>query len=77
MLSIPKSTAKKGEPMKAGTWSGGNPSADLCCLKCGGIGSLRSHSIDNIGRVSPSVDCPRADCTFHDYVQLAGWKRKK
>jgi hypothetical protein len=35
--------------------------------------TLREHSIEADGMVSPSVLCPEPDCTFHAYVRLEGW----
>lgn len=29
------------------------------------------HEIDDVGNVSPSLDCPR--CEFHDFVRLVDW----
>lgn len=42
------------------------------CTKCGGVGQL-DHSVGTTGKVTPSLDCPNADCDFHEHVRLEGW----
>jgi len=38
-------------------------------------GSPESHAIDeSSGDVSPSLDCPNDDCSFHEFVTLEDWK---
>ena len=39
----------------------------------GHIGSLRDHDISTQGEVTPSVQCPRPKCGFHETVVLVGW----
>lgn len=34
------------------------------------------HTIDNEGRVSPSVVCPTEGCTWHCHVQLQGYVQR-
>lgn len=46
--------------------------AELTCSNGHGV-SLRKHSIAGDGRVSPSVVCLAASCSFHDFVRLEGW----
>ncbi len=45
----------------------------LIKCKCGWIGSLVDHDVDDEGQVSPSVICSNEDCDFHEYVILDGW----
>lgn len=45
----------------------------LMKCKCGRIGDLSDHKIDDGGKVEPSVVCMNADCNFHEYVILDGW----
>lgn len=53
-----------------------------CCPKCWrnctirkspGISEDIGHSIDEDGKVHPSVVCPNNDCDFHEYVTLEDW----
>lgn len=63
-----------------GTWrrvlSDGKPIAKFSCPLCGFTAGLGdgSHEIDIDGIVSPSVVCDSVGCTFHEFVQLQGWK---
>lgn len=46
----------------------------VCCPSCGRPMTLGlNHVVAADGRVSPSLVCPRAGCSFHDYVTLADW----
>lgn len=45
----------------------------LRCPICGRWSYL-DHEIENDGKVSPSVECPREGCGFHEWVQLEGWQ---
>jgi len=60
-----------------GTWSAneidGKKVTVMSCPKCGKLGSLNDHTIDDKGRVTPSVICPESACGFHDTVKLLGW----
>lgn len=53
--------------------------ASLCCPGCGNhTGLYGNHTIDAEGKISPSVVCAHAQtpgvmCSFHEFVQLAGW----
>ena len=46
--------------------------AELTCSN-GHAVSLRGHSIEVDGVVSPSVVCTVPGCNFHDFVRLSGW----
>jgi len=60
-----------------GTWSkhevDGKDVTVMSCPKCGKLGGLGDHEIDDKGRVTPSVVCPESTCGFHDMVKLLGW----
>ncbi len=45
----------------------------LLKCRCGRIGSLAEHDVDDDGRVFPSVVCMNDDCGFHEQVILDGW----
>jgi hypothetical protein len=51
----------------------GSRTAMLRC-SAGHTCSLADHSIDDAGRVFPSVVCPAEGCTFHEWISLAGWR---
>lgn len=36
-------------------------------------GTIDGHSIDDDGRVEPSVRCPNDDCAWHETIRLEGW----
>lgn len=73
---IPRYTGP-GEP-PAGHWSPCHPStvarfkAQMTCPNGHGL-TLRGHSIESTGRAHPSVVCPVAGCTFHEFVTLDDW----
>ena len=46
--------------------------ASMSCPGCGCPAELADHAIDAVGRVTPSVVCPKA-CGFHALVTLVGW----
>ncbi|SRR5258707_3292393 len=46
--------------------------ATMAC-PAGHVLTLRIHTIKADGSVMPSVVCPVAGCSFHDYVRLADW----
>lgn len=48
----------------------------MSCPKCGKLGGLGDHSVDDSGAVKPSVVCPNSNCDFHDTVKLLGWDPK-
>lgn len=43
------------------------------CPGCHTVAPL-NHDVADDGTVSPSLDCPFDDCSFHDHVKLEGWK---
>ncbi len=49
------------------------PTAWVGCPECGQAANLSDHAIDALGRVTPSLDCPTGDCTWHVHVTLDGW----
>ena len=62
-----------------GTWKGlrledGGRSASFTCPICGQTGVLVDHEIKDDGSVHPSVVCPTEGCSFHEYIQLEGWR---
>lgn len=63
---------------RPGKWKGatrdGTRTALMSCPVCAGVASLSNHTIDEAGKVSPSLVCPFRGCSFHDYVTLEGWK---
>lgn len=56
-----------------GAWRRSSDKAIISCPLCGHFGGLHKHSIDSDGKVNPSIVCPWAPCTFHDYGALEGW----
>lgn len=60
-----------------GTWGKHESIVVMSCPKCGKLGRLDDHTIDAYGTVTPSVVCPRKECTFHDHVKLLGWEVTK
>lgn len=46
--------------------------AELTCPRGHGM-TLKGHSVDVHGVVSPSVVCHVPSCSFHDFVVLEGW----
>ena len=48
----------------------GVETARISCPRCGTVGALRDHAIDDKGKVTPSVQC---DCGYHDFIRLEGW----
>lgn len=72
--------------MEPGTWAptlmDGKRTAYVCCPKCGNVGGISSHTIDDAGTVTPSIVCsshenvgsdPCAEKGFHEFVTLEGW----
>lgn len=55
------------------TWDKGGKGIVLVKCKCGWIGNLVDHDVDDEGGVSPSVICANEECDFHEYVILDGW----
>lgn len=46
--------------------------ASMTCPNGHGL-TLRGHTIAGNGDVSPSVVCPVAGCSFHEFVRLERW----
>ena len=44
----------------------------VVCPGCGSEYRL-DHDISAEGVVSPSLECPGGDCSFHDTIILVGW----
>ena len=63
--------------LEPGTWKGvvgGMPQAMIRCPECHRRESLgAAHQVDDDGAVTPSVDCPYDDCTWHVHIVLDGW----
>jgi hypothetical protein len=56
-----------------GEWRRSSDKAITSCPLCGHFGGLGRHEIDEAGKVTPSLVCPWAPCTFHDWGVLEGW----
>lgn len=59
-------------------WDHGKWSATVGCPQCKEGGTLLGHSVDEAGRVTPSVVCPTQfvecpNCNFHVMAILNGW----
>lgn len=68
LLDIPKGRWQRGS-------TGNEKTALISCPTCGNVSSLSQHTIDDLGRVTPSLMCPHGTCDFHDFVHLVGWSR--
>jgi hypothetical protein len=69
---------RKGDkPRRRGTWfpliADDQKTATVTCPDCGLQGTLESHKIHEDGRVSPSVNCPDPECSWHVWIRLEGW----
>lgn len=53
-------------------WTTGKKRVLFACPKCSEVGLL-DHDIADDGKVSPSVQCTKLGCGFHDDVILEGW----
>ena len=63
---------QRGEPIGKATWFlNDQAEVKVSCPKCGGVGDLNEHRIDDDGRVSPSLQC---ECGFHGQISLVHWK---
>lgn len=70
-------TIKRDKKLAPRTWNGGvrpdgTLTASVCCPN-GHISSLSDHTIDDKGKVHPSLICPWPGCDFHEDVKLDGW----
>lgn len=66
---------KRDPELQPGTWnlwSTGKRRVLFACPLCGDVGLL-NHEISDEGIVTPSVQCPSLNCTFHDMIKLLGW----
>lgn len=65
---------KAGTPkaQAVGTWWTWRDRVFIRCPKCEHVAGLQ-HGIEKDGMVSPSLDCPTTDCSFHEFVILEGW----
>ena len=67
---------RKQQMKSIGQWRLWNhDDTDYVFVKCPGCGQeyRLDHDISVQGVVSPSLECPGDECTFHDTVILAGW----
>lgn len=53
-------------------WTTGKRRVLFSCPKCGQTGLL-NHEIADDGTVTPSVQCPKTGCGFHEMIRLSGW----
>lgn len=52
----------------------GRKSARVSCPSCGRPAAIHEHEIASDGLITPSLDCPYADCSFHESdVRLLNW----
>lgn len=72
MIAIHKSKGKR----EKGTYTFTNKGITLTCPSCGKASRLdpKIHTVDDNGRVLPSLQCPYDLCIFHDFVTLLDWK---
>lgn len=47
--------------------------ATVCCPTCETIHPIDGHRIASDGTVTPSLLCPTAGCSFHQFGRLEGW----
>lgn len=69
----------RSDPLQVGGWwplqdSERGRSAVVRCPVCKECATLTAHEISEDGIVSPSLQCPHNDCTFHEFVRLEGWE---
>jgi hypothetical protein len=64
-----------------GTWQPPGHLVDVCwaTMDCPGCGKgvsvgRRHHRVADDGTVTPSMVCPHAPCTFHEWIRLDGWE---
>jgi hypothetical protein len=48
----------------------------MACPKCCLIAML-DHDVAPDGTVTPSVECAKEGCSFHENVRLLGWAERK
>ena len=70
----------RADPLQVGGWwplsTAEGRSAMVRCPVCKECGALTDHEISEDGVVSPSLQCPHNDCTFHEFVRLDDWKEE-
>lgn len=68
---------KAGAPGTPCTWSplilDEKRTARVTCGN-GHIAVIDDHSINEDGKVTPSLECPHDPCGWHEYVTLLEWK---
>lgn len=65
----------KDPTLQPGTWNlwtTGKKRVLFACPLCGNVGLL-DHEIAADGKVTPSVQCMKDGCSFHDMIRLLGW----
>lgn len=71
-----RAVLKPGTRLERGTWRWALVDfvwlVKLTCPDCGLEAEL-DHEVAADGAVTPSVQCPRAGCSWHASVQLEGW----
>jgi len=53
---------------------GNEGNAILYTCPNGHTGRLTGWDIDQMGNVTPSIDCVTNDCNFHDHLHLLDWE---
>lgn len=71
--------AKEDALLGPGTWRlwrpGPPPLVFMACPKCMLIAML-DHEIAADGTLTPSVQCAKEGCSFHESVRLVGWGKE-
>lgn len=70
MLECSKDTML--QPGTWNLWTTGKRRILFSCPKCGQV-ALLDHEISGDGTVTPSVECAKPGCSFHDDIRLVGW----
>lgn len=74
MIDLPRTSHRWP---KGGEWkplrSEGTHTASVRCPECDELATLIDHTIAPNGMISPSLQCPTKDCTWHVNARLAGW----
>jgi hypothetical protein len=49
--------------------------AVVCCSSCAKMFTLakKTHKVDDLGRVTPAIACPKDSCDFEEVIVLASW----
>ena len=66
----------KGDITLGGCWQQEENDILASCPVCNTIRSLKDHTINDYGRVTPSFRCPKTYCPFNEFVILLNWKTK-